>query len=201
MLALYLFCAGLGIPLVLLFAFSGSDADADVGGFDADVDAGVDFDADLGGVGDFTGLIRRIPISSYAFFLAFFGGFGSVGTWLDFGFATTLILAVVIGVIAAAVNTTAFAFLRATGADSALHDREIEGRVATVSVPIEDGKRGRVWIDTGNERIQLTADSVQSEVGRSFTRGDKVLIVEMDNGVAQVMSVDPELELGDESDL
>ena len=194
MLALYLFCAGLGIPLVFLFAFSGGDAEADVGGVDADGGFDLEFDGgDVEGVGDFTGLIRRIPLSSYAFFLAFFGGAGSVGTWLDMGFVATLVLAILLGVIAAAVNTAAFAFLRGTSADSSLTDRQIEGRIATVSVPIEDGKRGRVWIDTGGERVQLTAGMVESEIDLSFSRGEQVLIVEMRNGVAQVMSVDPEL--------
>ena len=93
MLAVYIFCAALGVPLLALFALGGSDSDVedaglDVGdaGFDVgDVgDAGFDADGDFGGtsgdLGDFTGLIRRVPVSSYAFFLSFFGVMGLVGT-------------------------------------------------------------------------------------------------------------------------
>ncbi len=200
MLAIYLFCAGLGIPLVALFAFSGSEGDAELGGgvdvdagFDMDVDAG-GFDGDVGhGVGDFTGLVRRIPVSSYAMFLAFFGGAGAVGTWAGVGFAQTLLLAVSLGLIGAFVNAAAFGFLRANAADSSMSDREIEGRVATVSIPIEAGKRGRVWLDTGEERLQLTAGAVESIEDLAFERGEKVVIVEMQNGVAQVMGIDPDL--------
>ncbi len=202
MLAIYLFCAGLGIPLVALFAFSGSDAEAELGGvdldggfdMDVDIDAG-GFDGDVGahGVGDFTGLVRRIPVSSYAMFLAFFGGAGAVGTWAGVGFAQTLLLAVLLGVIGASVNAAAFGFLRANASDSSLSDREIEGRVATVSIPIEAGKRGRIWLDTGDERLQLTADVVEAMAGFAFERGEQVVIVEMVNGVAQVMGIDPEL--------
>lgn len=204
MLAVYIFCAALGVPLLALFALGGGDSDVgdaglDVGdaGFDVG-DAGFDAgDADLGGgggdLGDFTGLIRRFPISSYAFFLSFFGLMGIVGTALDFGLVATIILAAVIGVVAASINTAAFAFLRGTDTSSQLTDRELTGRLATVSVPIEAGKRGRVWLDTGDERVQLTAGPIAAEAGQQFERGERVLIVEIEHGVARVMRADPEL--------
>lgn len=211
MLAVYIFCAALGVPLLALFALGGGDSDVDAGldvgdaGFDVgDVgdigdigDAGFDMDADLSGahgdLGDFTGLIRRVPVSSYAFFLSFFGVMGLVGTALDFGFVSTLVLAAVIGVVAATTNTAAFAFLRGTDTSSQLTDRELTGRIATVSVPIEVGKRGRVWLDTGDERVQLTAGPIPAEDNESFNRGERVLIVEIEEGVARVMRADPEL--------
>ena len=83
--------------------------------------------------------------------------------------------------------------LRATDSSSQLTDRQIEGRVATVSVPIDAGKRGRVWFDTGEERVQLTAGSLETAVDQSFDRGEKVVIVHVDNGVAKVMAMDPDL--------
>lgn len=197
MLALYLFCAALGIPLLAMFAFGSSDSEAEFGdaGFDVDADIGTDLDFDAGdaGFGDFTGMFRRIPISSYAFFLAFFGGAGTIGTWLDVGFIQTIILAVTLGVIASAVNTAAFSFLRNTDMSSQLTDHQLEGRLATVSVPIDAGKRGRVWLDTGDERVQLTAGSVETAIGQSFARGEQVVIVEMIDGIAKVMGVDPEI--------
>ena len=201
MLALYLFCAALGIPLLALFAFGSGDGDAELGdaGFDVDADIGGDVGTDLdfggadGGLGDFTGLLRRVPISSYAFFLSFFGGAGTVGTWLDVGFIQTFILAVTLGVMAASVNTAAFSFLRNTDSSSQLTDRQLEGRLATVSVPIDAGKRGRIWLDTGDERVQLTAGSIEASLDQSFERGEQVVIVEMANGIAKVMGIDPEL--------
>ncbi len=196
LLTVYIFCAIVGIPLTALFALGGGDADVDAGGFDVDVDAGADFDLDVAdaGVGDFTGLIRRIPVSSYTMFLAFFGGVGAVSTWVGVGVIATLIAAIALGVFAAGFNAALFAVLRNSAADSSLTDRELEGRVATVSIPIEGDKRGRVWIDTGSERVQITAGSVGGAED-AFVRGDKVVIVEMNAGVAKVMAVDPELEL------
>lgn len=203
MMPLYIFCACLGIPLLALFAFGGSDGDVELGGdagfeLDADMGAGMEvdaggFDGVDGGVGDITAAFRRIPVSSYAFFLSFFGGAGVVGNVLDMGFVATLILAVSLGLISAFTNTAVFSFLRNTDSNSQLTDRQIEGRVATVSVPIEAGKRGRVVIDTGDERVQLTAGSVESDFEQSFERGEQVVIIEMTSGIAKVMAVDPDL--------
>ena len=191
--------------MLALFAFGGNDGgDAELGDAGLDIDGGFDADVEIdastgasfsgdGGVGDITALFRRIPVSSYAFFLSFFGGAGMAGTWVGVGFIATIILAVSLGLIAAAVNTAAFSFLRATDTSSQLTDRQIEGRMATVSVPIDAGKRGRVWFDTGEERIQLTAGSIDDDVESTFGRGDQVVIVAVTNGVAKVMAVDPDL--------
>ena len=106
---------------------------------------------------------------------------------------TTLILAIVLGVFAAGVNTALFSFLRKGDSDSSISDRQLEGRLATVSVPIEAGKRGRVTLDTGGERLQLTAGALETMPDMDFARGDEVVIVKVDGGVAQVVAVDPDL--------
>ena len=167
---------------------------------DLDVDGGLevgdaDFDLDAadGGVGDATALFRKIPVSSWAFLLSFFGGVGLVGTAVGGGVVATFILAAVLGVVAATMNTAAFSFLRKTDMSQHFGDHKLEGRLATVSVPIEAGKRGRVWLDTGDERVQLTAGAIESELGDAFVRGDRVLIVNVNQGIAEVMRADPEL--------
>ncbi|MFT7473864.1 MAG: hypothetical protein ACI81L_000779 [Verrucomicrobiales bacterium] len=200
MLALYIFCAALGIPLLAVFTLGGGDADVDAGfdiDADFDVDAGFDIgDADLGGIqgfGDITALFLRVPVSSYAVFLAGFGGAGLLGTLFSVGFLATIVLALIVGVTGAFANTAFFSYLRNTESNSQLTDGHLEGRLATVSVPIDVGKRGRVWIDTGDERIQLTAGQLESAPDKSFERGEQVVIVEMTNGVAKVMAVDPDL--------
>lgn len=200
MLAIYVFCAVVGIPLLALLTLGGGDVDADAGfdlDADFDVDAGVDLDSgfggDAGGFGDITAFFLRVPVSSYAFFLAFFGSGGLLGTLFGVSFIATIVLAISAGVAGAFINTALFSFLRNTESTSQLTDRHLEGRMATVSVPIDTGKRGRVWIDTGDERVQITAGAVDSALGATFERGEQVLIVEMANGVAKVMAVDPEL--------
>jgi len=208
MVGLYLFCTALGVPLLALFAFGGSDGDADAGGFDADaggldvdIDGGLemaadaDFDLDVadGGVGDATALFRKIPVSSWAFLLSFFGGVGLIGTAVGGGVLATFILASVLGVIAATMNAAAFSFLRKTDMSQHFGDHKLEGRLATVSVPIEAGKRGRVWLDAGGERVQLTAGAIEGELAEPFARGERVLIVNVNQGIAEIMRADPEL--------
>jgi len=203
MLAVYIFCAVLGVPLVVLLALGGGDVDAGAdidfdGGFDIDADVdmdvgGADLDVGSDGFGDFTAMFRRIPVSSYAFFLAFFGLGGLLGTLFSVNFVATIVLAVIAGMAGFSVNTALFSFLRNSQNDSMLTDKQIEGRIATVSVPIAVGKRGRVWLDTGDERLQLTAGSVEDAIDQSFDLGEEVIIVKVDNGVAQVMSIDPDL--------
>ena len=198
MFGVYIFCAVIGIPLLLLFASGGGDVEGEIGfdaDFDADLGADIDFDGADGGVGDVSAL-RRIPVSSYTSFLAFFGGVGVVSSLVGVGATATLILAIVLGIFAAGVNTAAFSLLRKGESDSSLSDKQLEGRIAVVSVPIEAGKRGRVTLDTGGERLQLTAGSIESMPDTGFGRGDEVVIVSVDGGIARVMAVDPELRSG-----
>ena len=195
MFGVYILFAVVGIPLQLLFALGGGDVEGELGIGDVDFDAGADLDvsgAD-GGVGDVSAF-RKIPISSYTAFAAFFGGVGVVSSLLGVAAITTFILAVVLGVFAAGVNTAAFSFLRKGNSDSMLTDGQLEGRLAVVSVPIEGGKRGRVTLDTGGERLQLTAGSLNDTPDLNFERGDEVLIVKVDGGIAQVVAVDPDLQ-------
>lgn len=197
MFAVYIFCSVVGIPLLLLFAFGGGDVEGELG-FDADLDVDFDVGGEIdvagadAGFGDATWR-RKIPVSSYTSFLAFFGGVGVVSSVLGVAAVTTFILAVVLGVFAAGVNTALFSFLRNTESDSSITDKQLEGRIAVVSVPIEAGKRGRVTLDTGGERMQLTAGSVNSMPDVGFAPGDEVVIVRVDGGIAEVMAVDPEL--------
>lgn len=199
MFGVYVFAAIVGIPLLLLFALGGGDVEGEIG-FDADldVDIGGDVDFDVSGsdagVGDASAaLFKKIPISSYTSFLAFFGGVGVVSSLLGVGDITTLILAIVLGIFAAGVNTAAFSILRNTEADSSIADKQLEGKIAVVSVPIEAGKRGRVTLDTGGERLQLTAGAMEAMPDVDFGRGEEVVIVKVDGGIAEVIAVDPEL--------
>ena len=146
-----------------------------------------------GGIGDVSAF-RKIPISSYTSFLAFFGGVGVVSSLVGVGAVAGFILAVVLGLFSAGVNTALFSFLRKGESDSSISDSQLEGRLAIVSVPIEGGKRGRVTLDTGGERLQLTAGSLDSMPDLDFARGDEVLIVKVDGGIAQVVAVDPEIQ-------
>ncbi len=198
MFGVYIFFAVVGIPLLILFAAGGGDIEGEIGaGMDVDFDADLGADLDVsgvdGGIGD-ASVFRKIPVSSYTSFMAFFGGTGVVSSLLGVGATATLILAIVLGIFAAGVNTALFSVLKNTQSDSSISDRQLEGRIAIVNIPIDVGKRGRVTLDTGGERLQLTAGAVESMPDMGFERGEEVVIIKVENGVAQVMAVDPDLK-------
>lgn len=214
MTALYAFCAAAGVPLLAFFAFAG-DADADAGGFDGGLDAGgldaggldaggldggFDADADIGaGEGSVaTTLASVISIASLAFFLAFFGSVGLIAGWTGASAVTTFVLALALGLAGAGIYSVAFGWLRRNSNSSELSTRDITGRVGRIAVPIRADSRGRITVQFGDERIQLSAVMADladqnDPVPAPLDVGDPVLVLDVENGVARVSPVDPEL--------
>ena len=176
MTGLYIFCLAVGGPLLLWFAFAG-DADADGFGGDADAD----------------GPLSVIPLSTVAFVLAFFGAAGLAFDVVGMGAGAAFVLAVVVGVVAGTLNSAAFAWVRRHAASSDVSDRELEGSIATASLPIGPGRRGKIVIEIAGARESMTADPAdESEI----EPGAQVVVVGVENGVAIVAPLGPELELG-----
>ena len=175
MTGLYIFSLAVGAPLLLWFAFAG-DAEAD--GFGGDADGG--------------GPMSVIPLSSIAFVLAFFGLTGLLGGVTGTGFAVTLILALVVGVVAGVLNGAAFAWLRRNSASSDVADHELEGQIANVALPVSTEHRGKIIVNIAGAREHMTASPVD---GSTIDRGSRVVIVRIEGGVALVAPLGPELEL------
>ena len=171
MTGLYVFTLAAGLPLLLWFAFTGGDSD----GFDGDGD----------------GVLSVIPLSTIAFVLAFFGGTGLLGGWLGTSAAVTFVLAVVVGVLAGFLNSAAFAWLRRNSTSSEVADKEIEGSIARVALPIAPEQRGRIVLDIAGARSQMTASPVDDT---DIEVGARVIVVGIEGGVALVTRLDPELE-------
>ena len=176
---LYTFLLASGAPLLLWFVFTGGEADMDAGG-------------EIDGLGD---VFSVIPISSIAMTATFFGATGLASQALGVNTAITLLVALVIGVVAGALNSAAFAYLRRSEASSEVSDREIEGSIARVSLPVSSEHRGRIVITVAGARTQMTAapvDHVFAE--KPIEAGARVIIVRIEGGVALVTRLDPELE-------
>ncbi len=171
MTPVYIFALAAGAPLLLWFAFGG--------------DAGADADSD-------GGIFSLVPLSTLAFVVTFFGGTGLVSGWLGAGAAPTLIVALVVGVLAGVLNSAAFSWIRRTEASSEVSDREIEGTIARVSLPVSAPSRGRIVLEVAGARTQMTAQPVDS-LDR-FEKGARVIVVRIEAGVALVTRLDPELE-------
>lgn len=172
---LYGFCLAVGAPLLLWFAFAG-DAGADGPGADG---------------GD-SGPLSVISLSSVAFVLAFFGLSGLIGSATGTAAALVLVFAVVVGVVAGAMNTAAFSWLRRHSNSSDVADRELEGSIADVALPISSDHRGKIIVSKAGAREQMTAAPVDGSV---IEPGERVVIVRVDRGVALVAPLGPDLEL------
>ncbi len=176
---IYVFLLAFGAPLLLWFALTGSESGGDAGG-------------EIDGLGD---VFSVIPISSLAMLATFFGATGLVSRAVGAGTAVTLLVALVVGVAAAAMNSAAFAYLRRSEASSEVSDREIEGTIARVSLPVSSGQRGRIVLTVAGARTQMTAAPIgPTDADEAIEAGARVIIVRVDGGVALVTRLDPELE-------
>lgn len=176
---LYAFMLAAGAPVLLWFVFSGGDADMEAG-------------AEADGLSD---VFSVIPLSSLAFVATFFGATGLVSEWLGTGGVFTLLLAAVVGVLAGVLNSAAFAWLRRSEASSDVSDREIEGSIARVSLPMSNDRRGRIVLTVAGARTQMTAAPIDPlDGGQAIEAGARVIIVRIEGGVALVTRLDPELE-------
>ena len=179
MTGLYIFMLATGAPLLLWFVFSGGEADVEAG-------------AEIDGLGD---VFSVIPLSSLAFVATFFGATGLVSDALGTGTVATFLAALVIGVLAGALNTAAFAYLRRTEASSEVSDREIEGSIARVALPVSSEHRGRIVLNVAGARTQMTAAPIDPAEGDdTIEAGARVIVVRVEAGVALVTRLDPELE-------
>lgn len=176
---LYVFMLAAGAPLLLWFVFSGGEADMEAG-------------AEAGGLSE---VFTVIPLSSLAFVATFFGATGLASEWLGTNAVFALFMAIVVGVLAGVLNSAAFAYLRRTEASSEVTDREVEGSIARVSLPMSNEQRGRIVLTVAGARTQMTASPIDVLAdGAAIEPGARVIVVRIEGGVALVTRLDPELE-------
>ena len=103
----------------------------------------------------------------------------------------TFVLALIVGVVAGGLNSTAFAWLRRNSSSSDVSDRELEGTIARVALHLAPSQRGRIVLDIAGARSQMTASTVDNA---DIEVGARVIVVGVEGGVALVTRLDPELE-------
>jgi hypothetical protein len=171
MATLYLIAAVLGIGLLIFSSLGIGDADASV--------------ADLGDSGEF--LLGVFSTRNLTFFLAAFGATGMILTWLDMNPAVTAIVAGSLGATALLMVHGVFSWLkRSDSAVEALGEREVEGAIGRVVLPIGIGTRGQVATVVAGSELYLTAVLAEEVVG-PLAVGQEVIILSTDGGVARVM--------------
>jgi hypothetical protein len=217
MLGIYILSAMLGGGLLLFSILSGAhhDAsdvdmtglDADVAGVDvdvagadvsdvdlhvtgADVDAHIDHDADWAHDAAGELILGLFKPRNMIFFLAGFGLTGTLLTLLGSPQGSVFGLAIGMGAGAMLVTHALFLWLRRSesGIDT-ISEREIEGRAARVVLPLQPGRPGQVSCLVGGQECYLTARLAADESG-SVAAGSEVVILRVENGIAEVIPFD-----------
>lgn len=172
---LYVFCLAVGAPLLIWFAFAG-DADGGEGFGDAEAD----------------GPLAFISLSTISFVMAFFGLTGLLFDATGAAAALTFVVAVVVGVLAGTLNSAAFRWIRRNSTSSEVPDRDLEGTIANVALPISADHRGKIVLSKAGAREQMTAAPAD---GSTIDQGERVVIIRVEGGVALVAPLGPDLEL------
>ena len=139
-------------------------------------------------------MLRLLPLSTLAMASATFGICGLLLGLTDAGNTMTFVAAAVIGVLAAVLNSSAFAYLRRSESSAAMNDEQLAGSVGRVVMPVSAEHRGRVAVSAGGQQVYLSARALPSAAdGEELEVGAPILVVEVRDGVASVTRLDPEL--------
>jgi membrane protein implicated in regulation of membrane protease activity len=196
MIWLYIASAVFGGTFVVPMALGGLDFEADVGELDMDVgdvgdlgDAG-ELDMDVGtgltgAVGDFVASL--LSFRSIVMACTFFGLSGIVFTVLDTNVVLALLTSIVLGFVAASANAGLTKFVLNRQQSSHVTLREMHGVSAEVMLPIADDRRGQVRAQIAGQTEYFTA--LPFKPGVTFEPGDTVVVVEIQDGMARVVSL------------
>jgi membrane protein implicated in regulation of membrane protease activity len=190
MLALYWFTLGFGGIFLLVTVFFGADSDTDGHDFDAGAggDAGDVVTGDVGQLhGDSHGHMGEashppvmdvffflLSLRFWAFFTAFFGLTGVGGHYLIGGGISTLVMAIIMGMIAGFSASYLFKYLSRGNVSSDFQMRDGVGQLAEVTVPLGPGDPGKVKLVIKGQLLELKAICEEAECAIR----DKVTIVQ-----------------------
>jgi membrane protein implicated in regulation of membrane protease activity len=208
--AAYWICFIVGGGLLLVSVLGGGDhgsvdVHADTGfDFHADTDAHVEFDAggataadadlhvdtghfDAGHAHGVAGVATWFSMRFVVFFLAIFGAFGLVLSYLTrasvwTGFGVALVAGLVVGQV---VHQVFRAIQRGSG-NSTPQPQDYVNKLARVTIPIRHPDPGEIVIQVRSAERYLPA--VACGTDRSHGAGDQVVVVGYRGGVAQVIS-------------
>jgi len=178
--------------------------DLDAGGFDMDaggldLDAGhLDVDAAHAELDADAGHLASKIFSIRTLFYSLFG-FGSVGTILTYLWSGnpvfTAIFAVISGLASGAVINSAFGYVRRSESGLLQSESTYTGVSGKVTLPIRAEIPGKVVVERGGRRVELRALPHSSGKGDPAT-WTRVLVVDMEKGIARVAPVDEDMLLG-----
>lgn len=211
--ALYVIALIVGGGLILVSVMTGGDDGADVeADADLDLDLGTDFDAGLdgdfdmdmeapeleldgletahAGAGHLTEGFSIAEWLSMRFFVFFAATFGLIGTVMDAfsGYATPVVLAAALagGVLLGQAVHQTVRYLKLSGGNAAIDAAEYLRKAARVTVAIVPPHRGEIVTQVRGRTRYVPA--IAKRPDDHFGHGQRVAIVGMKNGTAEVIS-------------
>lgn len=211
MLPVYLGCLALGGLLILASLFMGGgdhDADTDApADLDADADADVEIEAEVEAEVEVEapGLDKDVSLKDtvaggaswlpflslrfWTFALATFGGAGALLDLLGFSDLVAAPSALATGLGVGLAVSWAFHRLRHERVTGDVGLRQVAGREGTLLLPVAPDKTGKVRVLIDGQDVDLPA---RTQDGRRLELREKVLVVSVHDGIAEVTSAAPE---------
>lgn len=201
MWSIYLSSLIFGGSLILFSILFGGESDKNIeidNDLDADVDAEGSMSLAVHGDLDSTWL-PFLSMRFWTFGLSSFGLTGGLLELLGTTFAVHLSLAILFGIGIGWATAFAFHKLKNDSVSSITTTSALQSLEGTALLPMEPGKMGKIRVKQGGEIVDLIAQS-----NETIHRGDTILVVNIENGVADVCSLKPRqkqapLPLGEKS--
>lgn len=128
-----------------------------------------------------------LSIRSWTYLLAFGGATGLLLRWLgQMGEPTAALISLAVGLISGGLGQILVGRATRMGTDSALTQRDMIGRVATVLVPFSGTQTGKIRLQVKDTTLDLLALSTD---GRDLRQRDEVVVLEINDGRAMVSAV------------
>jgi membrane protein implicated in regulation of membrane protease activity len=201
--SVYLISLIVGGFFVLLSIFGGdheADTDHDLSfdtdhDLDFDLDVDTDTDLDIGADQDFgadagPGFVDLLSIRALFLFAAFFGltgvTLGAFGTEEPMNALLSTTTGMIIG-LGGNWFIKRFAYQQVS---SQVSSASLKGRTARVLLPMEGEQNGRIMIEAGGKKMQLTARLFEPDAADAVARGDEVVVLKIKGRIAEVIKPD-----------
>jgi hypothetical protein len=178
------FLFGAVLILTSLF-FGGDEGDMDKD-FDKDIDFDGDIDGDADGSMDGPAWLPFLSLRFWTFALGTFGMTGSILSFLEAEALSTALVSIFVGLFLGYFISLGFQKLKRSNVTVETSSETLKNLEGSVLLPIKEDGKGKIRVKANNQIIDLIAITQDT---RPITRGQKVIIVSVSNGVANVTTL------------
>jgi hypothetical protein len=184
----YLISLIVGAFFILLSIFGvGEHDDVDAGG---DVDHDSEWDSQLDFGSGNIGFVDLLSIRALFLFAAFFGLTGVSLSALGGSEPITGVLATGTGLLIGLGGNFVIKKFAYEAVSSQVTPADLEGRTAKVLLPFSGDENGKILLNAGGKRIQMTARLFEGESTDSVGEHEEVVVVRINGRIAEVLKPD-----------